>query len=65
MFNITLGWGSAEPERLRNTAICNNIFQIVKMPYSLACSLFSPHEKQCPNCESANSCNPPDAATLK
>jgi len=35
------------------------------MSYSLACSLFSPHEKQCPNCESANSCNPPDAATLK
>lgn len=33
--------------------------------HEMASSLFSPHEKQCPNCESANSCSPPAAATLK
>jgi len=33
--------------------------------YSRADSRSSPHEKQCPNCESANSCSPPDADTLK
>lgn len=37
----------------------------MKVTYSRACSRFSPHEKQCPNWESANSCRPPDAATLK
>lgn len=31
----------------------------------MASSRFSPQEKQCPNCESANSCKPPAAATLK
>lgn len=31
----------------------------------MASSRFSPHEKQCPNWESANSCRPPAAATLK
>jgi len=33
--------------------------------HEMASSLFSPHEKQCPNWESANSCSPPAAATLK
>ena len=33
--------------------------------HSLATSLSSPQEKQWPNCESANSCSPPQAATLK
>ena len=41
------------------------VMMVMNMAYSRACSLFSPHEKQCPNCESANSCKPPDAATLK
>jgi hypothetical protein len=31
----------------------------------MASSRFSPQEKQCPNWESANSCKPPAAATLK
>lgn len=33
--------------------------------HEMASSRFSPHEKQCPNWESANSCSPPAAATLK
>jgi len=35
------------------------------VPHLLAISLVSPQPKQWPNCESANSCRPPVAATLK
>lgn len=41
------------------------LYRNFKYTHDIASSLVSPQAKQWPNCESANSCNPPVAATLK